>query len=88
MACAVTALPILILFMEKLEVLRQPIGQRILRYASVDDIAIWGVLALIPTDWQRVGKQAGFLLAFVVVGFAFRRLMQRIRQRDRWYASL
>ena len=88
MACAVTALPILILLMEKLDVLRQPIGQRILRYASVDDIAIWGVLALILTDWQRVGKQGGFLLAFVVVGFAFRRLMQRIPQHDRWYASL
>jgi Kef-type K+ transport system membrane component KefB len=40
MACAVTALPILILFMEKLEILRLPIGQRILRYASLDDVAI------------------------------------------------
>ena len=29
MACAVTALPILILLMEKLAILRQPIGQRI-----------------------------------------------------------
>ena len=47
MACAVTALPILILLMEKLEVLRQPLGQRILRYASLDDVAIWGVLAMI-----------------------------------------
>ena len=52
MACAVTALPILILLMEKLEILRQPIGQRILRYASLDDIAIWGVLALILMDWD------------------------------------
>jgi Kef-type K+ transport system membrane component KefB len=58
MSCAVTALPILILLMEKLDILRQPIGQRILRYASLDDIAIWGVLALILMDWQRVGKQA------------------------------
>ena len=56
MACAVTALPILILLMEKLELLRQPIGQRILRYASLDDIAIWGVLALILMDWNRVGR--------------------------------
>ena len=48
MACAVTALPILILLMEKLDILRQPLGQRILRYASLDDIAIWGVLALRP----------------------------------------
>lgn len=29
--------------MEKLEILRQPVGQRILRYASLDDVAIWGV---------------------------------------------
>jgi Kef-type K+ transport system membrane component KefB len=88
MACAVTALPILILFMEKLAILRQPIGQRILRYASLDDVAIWGVLALILMDWQRVGRQLGFLLAFAVVGYAFRKLMQRIPPGDRWYAGL
>jgi len=88
MSCAVTALPILILFMEKLEILRQPIGQRILRYASLDDIAIWGVLALILMDWQRVGKQLAFLLAFAVVGYAFRKLMQRLQERDRWYVAL
>ena len=84
MACAVTALPILILLMEKLDILRQPLGQRILRYASLDDIAIWGVLALILMDWTRVGKQAAFLLAFAIVGFAFRRLMTSIAERDRW----
>jgi Kef-type K+ transport system membrane component KefB len=88
MACAVTALPILILFMEKIEILRQPIGQRILRYASLDDIAIWGVLALILMDWQRVGKQLAFLLAFAVAAALFRRLMVRIPERDRWYAGL
>ncbi len=88
MACAVTALPILILLMEKLEILRQPVGQRILRYASVDDIAIWGVLALILMDWERVGKQGGFLLAFIVVGYGFRKLMVAIPERDRWYAGL
>ena len=54
MACAVTALPILVLFLEKLGVLRTPLGQRILRYASMDDVAIWGVLALILMDWNRV----------------------------------
>ena len=88
MACAVTALPILILLMEKLEVLRQPIGQRILRYASLDDIAIWGVLAAIMLDWTRVGKQLGFLLVFALAAFAFRRLMVRIPARDRWFAML
>ena len=88
MACAVTALPILILLMEKLEVLRQPIGQRILRYASLDDIAIWGVLALILMDWERVGKQLAFLLAFAVLGYGFRRLMIWLAERDRWYVAL
>ncbi len=88
MACAVTALPILILFMETLELLRQPIGQRILRYASMDDIAIWGVLALILMDWQRVGKQAGFLFGFGVLGYCFRKLMVWLPERDRWYVGL
>ena len=88
MACAVTALPILILFMEKLEILRQPVGQRILRYASLDDIAIWGVLALILLDWDRVGRQAGFLVVFGVVTVAVRRLMQAVPERDRWYLGL
>ncbi|UUZ47877.1 cation:proton antiporter [Massilia sp. B-10] len=78
MACAVTALPILILLMEKLEILREPIGQRILRYASLDDIAIWGVLALIMLDWDRVGRQLGFLLAFGAATYAFRALMAKL----------
>ncbi|MET1025037.1 MAG: cation:proton antiporter [Pseudoxanthomonas sp.] len=88
MACAVTALPILILLMEKLEILRQPIGQRILRYASLDDIAIWGVLALVLVDWERIGRQAGFLVAFALACLVFRRLMRAIGERDRWYVML
>jgi Kef-type K+ transport system membrane component KefB len=88
MACAVTALPILILFMEKLEILRQPIGQRILRYASLDDLAIWGVLALILMDWERVGKQLAFLLAFTLLAYGFRKLMIWLREADRWYVAL
>jgi len=88
MSCAVTALPILILLMEKLEVLRQPIGQRILRYASMDDIAIWGVLALILMDWERIGRQAGFLLAFAIAGYFFRKLMRWLPERDRLYVGL
>jgi Kef-type K+ transport system membrane component KefB len=88
MACAVTALPILILFMEKLQILRQPIGQRILRYASMDDVAIWGVLALILMDWHRMGKQLTFLITFAIAAWAFRRLMVRLPERDRWYVGL
>ena len=88
MACAVTALPILILLMEKLRILRQPIGQRILRYASIDDVAIWGVLAVILMDWQRVGKQVGFLFVFAVASFGFRKFMTWLPEKDRWYIGL
>jgi Kef-type K+ transport system membrane component KefB len=88
MASAVTALPILILLMEKLDILRQPIGQRILRYASMDDIAIWGVLALILLDWERIGRQASFLIGYGVLGYAFRKFMWTIKDMDRWYVSL
>jgi Kef-type K+ transport system membrane component KefB len=88
MSCAVTALPILILLMEKLEILRQPLGQRILRYASLDDVAIWGVLAVILMDWERVGRQAMFLAVFALATVAFRRLMRRLPETDRWYVGI
>ena len=88
MSCAVTALPILILLMEKLEILRQPIGQRILRYASLDDIAIWAVLAVILLDFERMGRQVGFLLAFGLATVLYRRLMVKLQERDRWYLAM
>jgi Kef-type K+ transport system membrane component KefB len=88
MACAVTALPILVLLMQKLDILRLPMGQRILRYGSLDDVAIWGVLAIILLDWERIGRQLGFLAAFAVLTFVFRRLMARLGHSDRWYVAL
>jgi Kef-type K+ transport system membrane component KefB len=88
MACAVTALPILVLLMEKMQILRLPIGQRILRYASLDDIAIWGVLAVILTDWVRIGRQVLFLAAFALVAWLLHRVMVRLAEGDRWYVAL
>jgi Kef-type K+ transport system membrane component KefB len=88
MACAVTSLPVLILLMEKLAILRQPLGQRILRYASLDDVAIWGVLAIILMEWTRIGRQVGFLAAFAGASWLFRRLMRALREEDRWYVGL
>jgi Kef-type K+ transport system membrane component KefB len=88
MSCAVTALPILILLMEKLAILRLPLGQRILRYASLDDIAIWGVLALILLDFQRVGRQAAFLALFALAAAAARWALPRLPERDRWYIAV
>ena len=88
MACAVTALPILILLMEKLHILRTQLGQRILRYASLDDIAIWGVLALVLMDWERIGRQGAFLVGYAVACVLFRKLMRAIPERDRWYVML
>jgi len=87
MACAVTALPILILLMEKLAILRLPLGQRILRYASLDDIAIWAVLALILADWQRLGRQGLFIAGFALAALAVRALMRRLPERDRWFVA-
>jgi Kef-type K+ transport system membrane component KefB len=88
MACSVTALPILVLLMDKMGFLRQPLGQRMLRYASLDDIAIWAVLAVILMDWQRIGRQAIFLAAYALCGLLLRRLMQRLPERDRWFVAL
>jgi Kef-type K+ transport system membrane component KefB len=88
MACAVTALPILLLLMEKLTIMRAPLGQRVLRYASLDDLLIWGVLAVILLDWHRVGLQLFFLLLFGPAAWLFRRLMQRLPESDRWYVGL
>jgi Kef-type K+ transport system membrane component KefB len=88
MACAVTALPILMLLMEKLDILRRPLGQRILRYASLDDVAIWGVLAIILLDWTRIGRQAIFLVLFIAAAAGIRALIRRVPEPDRWYLSL
>lgn len=88
MACAVTALPVLVLLLEKLDILRQPMGQRIMRYASLDDVAIWGVLALILLDWERMGRQLCFVLAFAVATAVFRRVMVRLTENDRWFGAL
>jgi len=88
MACAVTALPILVLLMEQLGLFRQPLGDRMLRYASFDDVAIWGVLALILVDWRRVGRQALFLGGFALAAWAMRRIVARVPENDRWAIAL
>ena len=88
MACAVTALPILILLMEKLSILRQPLGQRVLRYASLDDIAIWAVLAVILMDWDRLGRQGFFLLGFSAAMLLVRKGFPKLPESDRWYVAL
>lgn len=88
MSCAVTALPILVLFLEKLGLLRKPLGQRILRYASLDDIAIWLVLALILTDWERIGRQMLFIVLYAAASWGIRRFIPRLQMADRWPVAL
>ncbi len=88
MACAVTALPILVLFLQKLGQLRTAFGQRVLRYASLDDLMIWAVLAAILLDWDRLWRQVGFLFFFVFAIWGFRKLISLMPQRDRWPAAL
>jgi Kef-type K+ transport system membrane component KefB len=88
MGCAVTALPVMILLMEKMEILRLPLGQRILRYASLDDVAIWAVLAIILMDWTRIGKQATFIAGFAIMAWLVRGLLRRIPASDRWFVAV
>lgn len=88
MACAVTALPILVLLLDKLEILRMPLGQRILRYASADDVAIWLVLAAILLDGSRMTRQLLFIAGFMVTSFVIRKILPKLQEPDRWYASL
>lgn len=88
MACAVTALPILVLFLEKLGILREALGQRVLRYASLDDLAIWAILALILLDWSRLAMQGAFIVGLALMGLLMRWLMPRLPTEDRWYIAL
>jgi Kef-type K+ transport system membrane component KefB len=88
MACAVTALPILVLLLDELKFLEQPLGQRVLRYASLDDVAIWAVLSVILMDWQRLGRQAVFAVLFAISAWAIRLLIHRLDERDRWFVAL
>lgn len=88
MACAVTALPILILLMDKMGILRRQMGQRVLRYASLDDIAIWLVLALILLDFERIGRQALFVAGFALAAWGVRLVMERLNKDERWPAAM
>ena len=88
MASAVTALPILVLFLDQLGVLRDRLGQRILSFASLDDIAIWGVLAVILLDGERILRQFLFIAVFAAAALLIRRLIPAIPERDRWHVAL
>ena len=88
MACAVTALPILVLLLEQLNILRTRFGQRVLRYASLDDVVIWAVLALILLDYGRLGRQALFVFVFMAACFGVRRLLPKLAEKERWFACL
>lgn len=88
MACAVTALPILVLLMDDFGILHAPLGRRILRYASVDDLAIWIVLAIILLDGGRAFRQLVFLTALAPMVLGIRWLMPRLSSADRWYVAM
>jgi Kef-type K+ transport system membrane component KefB len=88
MACAVTALPILVLLMEQLGIFRKALGDRLLRYASFDDVAVWGVLALILLDWSRIARQGLFLAGFACAAWAMRRVVKRLPEADRWAVAM
>jgi len=39
-------------------------------------------------DWERIGRQAIFLVLFAAIAFGVQKLLTRIPQRDRWYIGL
>lgn len=88
MASAVTALPILVVLMEKMNILRTALGQRVLRCASLDDILIWAVLAVILMDWHRLGNQAVFLAVYVLAAWQLRTWMPKLSDSDRWAVAI
>lgn len=88
MATAVTALPILVLLLEKMGMLKQDIGIRCMRYASFDDIAIWTVFAVILLDWGKIIEQAIFLGAYALVVVYGRKHIKRIKKNDRFILAL
>jgi Kef-type K+ transport system membrane component KefB len=83
MSLSITALPILIILLEKMDILKKDIGIRCLRYASFDDIAIWTVFAIILLEWEKVLKQAIFLCFYFIVSLAIRKFSNLMKQEDR-----
>ncbi|MBK7345151.1 MAG: hypothetical protein IPJ06_19865 [Saprospiraceae bacterium] len=61
---------------------------KILRYASLDDIAIWGVLAPDPHGLDEPVAGPMFLLCFGFASVLFRKLIRSLPEQDRWYAGL
>jgi tripartite-type tricarboxylate transporter receptor subunit TctC len=83
MAFAVTTLPILIVLMARLHVLRPPLGQRTLRYANLDDTAVWGVPALVRVDLDRLARQAALVAVFAVAAWVLRAMLRRVPAMER-----
>jgi Kef-type K+ transport system membrane component KefB len=89
MATAVTALPILVLILEKLNILNTEFGKRIIRYASLDDIVIWTVLAIILLDWERIVRQGIFIVTYAASAILLRRVFNKMKDhRDKWALAI
>jgi Kef-type K+ transport system membrane component KefB len=83
MSLSITALPILIILLEKMDILKKDIGIRCLRYASFDDIAIWTVFAIILLEWDKVLRQAIFLFLYLAIFLIIQKFSNLIKQEDR-----
>jgi Kef-type K+ transport system membrane component KefB len=83
MALSITALPILIILLEKMDILKKDIGVRCLRYASFDDIAIWTVFAIILLEWDKVLRQTIFLSLYFIIFLVIQKFSSIIKQQDR-----
>lgn len=83
MALSVTALPILVLLLDRMSLLKTDIGVRCLRYASFDDVAIWTVFAIIMLDWDKVTRQIVFLTLYIFAASLIRKYAYKVSQQDR-----
>lgn len=88
MAMAVTALPILVLLLDKMGILKTDLGARCLRYASFDDVAIWTVFALILLDWEKLLRQSIFFTVYVLIAYLIIKYSDKIKNEDRIYFSI
>jgi Kef-type K+ transport system membrane component KefB len=85
---SVTAIPILWLFLEKYNILNKELWQRILRYASLDDLYIWVILAIILLKVDILLMQLLFIVWFAICSILIRKLLAWFSATDRLFVAI
>lgn len=85
LTCAITALPVLIIFLEKLNILYTNLGQRLIQYASLDDIIMWTIFAVIMLDKNTILNQFIFLFSYPFISLFLNKYMKFIPIHERLF---